>query len=221
MKPIVIFGAGDIAELAHFYFSTEAGRTVAAFTVDRDFLPSGQEICGLPVVPWEDVDATYPPEDHDLFVAVSYAQLNQLRAAKVAEARSKGYTLSSYVSRRATILTQYPIGENAFILEDNTIQPFVRIGRNVTLWSGNHIGHHAVIEDDCFITSHVVISGGVRIGARSFIGVNSTLRDHITIGEDCIVGAGSILLASAEPKSVFRAEGTHRSPVPSNRLRSF
>ena len=52
-----------------------------------------------------------------------------------------------------------PPGDNCFILEDNTVQPFVTIGNNVTLWSGNHIGHDSVIEDDCFISSHVVVSG--------------------------------------------------------------
>ncbi len=40
MKPIVIFGAGDIAQLAHFYFTRDGGREVAAFTVDPAYLPT-------------------------------------------------------------------------------------------------------------------------------------------------------------------------------------
>lgn len=220
MKKLVIFGCGEIGELAHFYFTTDTDREVAAFTVDRAYLPAGP-FCGLPVVPFEEVVSAFPPATHDLFVAVSYNQLNQLRASKVAEARAQGYALATYCSSRATVLTREPIGENGFILENNTIQPFARIGRNVTLWSGNHIGHHSVIEDDCFITSHVVISGGVIVGPRCFIGVNATLRDHITIGESSVIGAGAVILGHVAAHSLYKTEATPLSPVPSSRLRKL
>ena len=111
------------------------------------------------------------------------------------------------------------IGENCFILEDNTIQPFVRIGHNITLWSGNHIGHHSTIEDHCFIASQVVISGGVEIKEACFLGVNATLRDHIVVGERCVVGAGALLLEDAEPEGVYIGQKTERSRVPSTKLR--
>ena len=113
------------------------------------------------------------------------------------------------------------IGENCFIFEDNTIQPFVSIGNNVTLWSGNHIGHHSVIRDHTFIASHVVISGGVEIGEQCFIGVNATLRDHIKVGDRCVIGAGALLLADAAPEGVYVGAATDRSKVPSTRLKSI
>ncbi len=37
-KPLVIFGAGDIAQLAHYYFSTDSDYDVVAFTVDAAYL---------------------------------------------------------------------------------------------------------------------------------------------------------------------------------------
>ena len=220
MKPLVIFGCGDIGQLAHHYFTSDAGRTVAGFTVDAAFLTS-TEFCGRPIVPFEKVETRFPPSEYDCFVAVSYCQINQFRARKVAEAKSKGYSLATYCSSRATVLCQEPPGENCFILEDNTIQPFARIGRNVTLWSGNHIGHHAIIEDDCFITSHVVVSGGVRVGRKCFIGVNATRRDHITIGESSVIPAGAVILADVAPFSVFRPDPSELSSVPSHRLRNL
>lgn len=217
MKPLVIFGCGDIGQLAHFYFTTDTDRTLAGFTIDAAFKTT-DTFCELPVVTFDQVTERFPPATHDLFVAVSYNQLNQLRATKVAEARAKGYALATYCSSRATVLTREPIGDNCFILEDNTVQPFVKIGHNVTLWSGNHIGHHSTIEDDCFITSHVVISGGVRIGPKCFIGVNATLRDHITIGESSIIGAGALILRNVRPHSLYRTTGTDLSPIPSDKV---
>ena len=38
MKPLVIFGAGEIAEVAHFYFTHDARASVTAFTVDAQYL---------------------------------------------------------------------------------------------------------------------------------------------------------------------------------------
>lgn len=210
MKKIVIFGAGDIAQLARFYFQHDGGRTVSAFTVDRDYA-QGAEFDGLPLVPFDEIEARFPPAEFDMFVALSYAKRNSIRQAKCAEAEAKGYALASYVSSRLSIFPGTKVGKNCFLLEDNTIQPFTSIGDNVTLWSGNHIGHHSKIGNNCFITSHVVISGGVDVGENCFIGVNTTVRDHVSIGAKSLIGAGSLILGSTAPGTVYVARETEVS----------
>ncbi len=219
-KKVVIFGTGDIAELAAFYFETDSDYQVVGFTVDKEFL-TDVEKNGLPIVAFEDLEDTFDSGSTFVFVALSYSKINKLRADKVSQVREKGFQLASYVSSRASILSVEPIGENAFILEDNTVQPFVKIGDNVTLWSGNHIGHHSTIGDHCFISSHVVVSGGVTIESYCFVGVNSTIRDHVTIGSSSVLGAGSLILGDAEPESVFIGKATEKSKVPSSRLRGI
>lgn len=220
MKALVIFGTGDIAQLAHYYFSTDSDYKAVAFTVDAEYITE-REFCGLPVIPFEQIAQKCPPDTHDFFVALAYSKLNAVRKEKYLAAKAMGYQMASYVSSQATILNGGRVGSNCFILEDNTIQPFVTIGNNVTLWSGNHIGHHSTIQDHCFIASHVVISGGVEIGEQSFIGVNATLRDHIKVGARCVIGAGALLLNDAEPEGVYVGAATERSKVPSSRLRKI
>lgn len=207
MADIVVFGTGDIARLAHFYFSTDSPHRVVAFTVDAEYQTS-ETFQNLPVVPFDQVVARYPPSAFAMFVALSYTRMNQARAAKYAEAKSLGYTLVSYVSSRASCLTQFPLGDNCFILEDNTVQPFVRIGSDVTLWSGNHIGHDTSLGDHCFISSHVVVSGHVEIGTHCFLGVNATIRNGVTIGDHSLIGAGALIMKSTPPRSVWVAERT-------------
>ena len=206
-KPLVIFGAGDIAQLAYYYFSSDSHYEVVAFTVDAAYLTDNY-FCELPVVAFEELESLYPATDYELFVAISYAKLNQVRKEKYLAAKAIGYQLASYISSHATVLNDGNIGENCFILEDNTIQPFVTLGNNITLWSGNHIGHHSTIHDHCFIASHVVVSGGVEIGECCFIGVNVTLRDHIKIGEKCVLGAGALILANVESEGVYLSAAT-------------
>jgi sugar O-acyltransferase (sialic acid O-acetyltransferase NeuD family) len=218
VKPLVIFGAAQTAELAWYYFSHDAGAVVKAFTVDPEFLPSGT-FCGLPVVAFPELRAAFPPEDHDVFVAVSYARLNTLRAERCRRVRAQGYRLRTYVSSKATVWPDLAVGDNGFILEDNTIQPFVQIGHNVTLWCGNHVGHHARIGDNCFIASHVVISGGVVIGDNSFIGVNATIRDHVRIGRSAVIGAGALVTQDVPDEGVMTQAAAELARAPSSRLR--
>lgn len=219
-QKLVIFGTGDIGQLAHYYFSTDSEYEIAAFVVDANYLQH-LEFCGLPVTTFEEVVDKYPPDRYLFFVALSYSKLNAVRKEKYLSAKEKGYKFVSFISSRATVLNGGQIGENCFILENNTIQPFASIGNNVTLWSGNHIGHHSIIHDHTFIASHTVVSGGVEIGEQCFIGVNATLRDHIKIGNRSVVGAGALLLADVEPEGVYSGTATERSRVPSTRLRGI
>ena len=209
-KKLVIFGTGDIAQLAHFYFSNDSDFEVVGFTVDAEYIES-DVFCDLPVIPFESLVSKYPPSQFTMFVALSYSKLNLIRKEKYLSVKQLGYKLASYVSSHATVLNQGSIGDNCFILEDNTIQPFVTIGNNVTLWSGNHIGHHSLINDHTFIASHIVISGGVSIGEQCFIGVNATLRDHIVVGDQSIIGAGTLILSNVEGNGLYKGSATKRA----------
>ncbi len=205
MSKLVLFGLGDIAQLAHYYFTHDSEHEVVAFTVDEAFCDR-TEFEGLPVVPFEQLTKLYPPSEVQLFIAMSYAGMNRIRRDKYLAAKEKGYTLASYVSSRCSYMSQFPPGDNAFILEDNTIQPFVRIGDNVTLWSGNHIGHHSTVHSHNFISSHVVVSGHCSIGSYSFLGVNATLHHWVNIAEGTLVAAGALISRDTKPDEVYLAE---------------
>src|SRR5216683_7880756 len=176
MAKVIIFGIADFASLAHFYLKHDTRHDVVAFSVSAQYMPPGGTFEGLPVVAFEEVEHKYPTSDYSFFAPMSHRKMNRLREGVYNQIKAKGYRLISYVSSRATVWPEARIGDNCFILEDNTLQPFTPIGNNVVLWSGNHIGHHSTIGDHCFISSHVVISGWARVGAYTFLGVNSTIR---------------------------------------------
>ncbi len=220
IRPIVIFGITELAQLAHYYFSHDSERQVAGFTVDAGYA-SEPEFRGLPLVPFDRVGETFPPDDFDLFVAIGYTDLNAARAQKCADAKARGYRLVTYVSSRASVWPDLDVGENCFVMEGNVIQPFVKIGNNVIIWSGSLVSHHVEIGDNCFIASAVTVSGGVTIGANCFIGVNATIRERVSIGRDSIIGAGALLLRDAAAGSSYLASETKSSGIPSRRLQSL
>jgi sugar O-acyltransferase (sialic acid O-acetyltransferase NeuD family) len=216
-RKLVIFGAKQIAEICAFYFDHDSDYEVVAFTVDGAFLEEGT-FTGRPVVAVEEIARTYPPSTHDMFVALSYRQMNQLRSDKYHAAKAMGYKLAQYVSSKAITWSNLSLGDNSFVMEANVVQPFASIGSDTILWSGNHIGHHARIGDHCFLASHIVVSGNVEIGDHCFIGVNVTLRDGITVSPRCLVGAGAVLTRSTKPEEVYAPSSTPASRVPSSRI---
>ena len=92
------------------------------------------------------------------------------------------------------------------MFEDNTVQPFVRIGENVVLWSGNHVGHHTAIEPHVFVSSHVVISGFCSIGAHSFLGVNATIANNVKVGADNWIGPNVAVMKDTPEGALFKTE---------------
>lgn len=217
-RKLVMFGTRQIAEVLAWYIERESDYRIAAFTVDGAYL-TDTTFQGRPVVAFEEVAQRFAPDEHEMFVALSYAKMNRIRAEKFAAAKAAGYRLASHVSPKAQVWDGLQVGENSFVMEHNVVQPFARIGADTTLWAGNHIGHHSVIGDHCFLASHIVVSGGVTIGDHCFIGVNATLRDGITVAPRCLVGAGALILGDTQPEQVFMAEPTPASRVPSSRVR--
>lgn len=216
MAKVIIFGVLDTAELAHFYLTHDSEHEVVAFALNRDYLKE-TEFKGLPVVAFEDIETVYPPQEFKFFAPMTGRKMNKNREKIYLEAKAKGYECISYVSSKATLFNN-PIGENCFILEDNTIQPFTTIGNNVVLWSGNHIGHHGQIKDHVFFTSHVVLSGHCVVDSYSFFGVNCTIRDYLHIAEGTLVGMAAAIIKPTEAWGVYMGNPAEKRPIPSHKV---
>ncbi|QCU89562.1 acetyltransferase [Thiomicrorhabdus sediminis] len=216
-KELIIIGAGETAMLAYEYFTHDSDYNVIGFAVESAFIQE-DTLYQLPVFSLEKLEENFKPESCELFVAISSGKLNRIRADMYLRYKAMGYKFASYISSKAFVWHNVEIGENCFILEDNTLQPFVRIGHNVTLWSGNHIGHRTVIHDHCFISSHCVISGFCEIGENSFLGVNCTLEDNVSIESDNFIGAAALIQKNTIAKSFYQEQQTELSKVNTHRL---
>lgn len=211
MAKVIVFGIADTAELAHFYLQNDSEHEVVAFTVNKEFMEADQ-FKGLPLVAFEDVENIFSPQEYAFFAPMTARNMNRNREKIYLEAKQKGYQFISYISSKATIFDRSVIGENCFILEDNTIQPFTTIGNNVVLWSGNHIGHHGKIHDHVFFTSHVVMSGHCEIDSYSFFGVNCTIRDYTHIAQGTLVGMASSITKDTEEWGIYIGNPSKKVP---------
>lgn len=218
MAKVIIFGVQDFAQLAKFYLQHDSEHEVAAFSVNERYLPDEKTFEGLPVVAFESVEKTYPPSAFKFFAPMSPSRMNKLRESVYHQIKEKGYEMISYISSKATVFPGAAIGDNCFILEDNTIQPFTSIGNNVVMWSGNHIGHHGVIKDHVSFTSHVVLSGHCVVESFSFFGVNATIRDRIHIAEGSFIAMAAAVTRDTEPWGVYKGNPAKKGEKLSNEL---
>jgi sugar O-acyltransferase (sialic acid O-acetyltransferase NeuD family) len=216
MANVVLFGVEKTAELAHFYLTHDSDHKVVAFTVDREYLTS-DEYRGLPVVPYDEIEQHYSPDEFRMFIPMSFANMNHLRAEKYDDAKRRGYELISYVSSRATIFPDFQCGDNCFILEDSTIQPFVQIGNDVVIWAGSHLGHHAVVKDHVFI-ARAIISGSCVIEPFSFLGGNAVIRDGVVVERETLVGMETYIARDTKEFEVYGNRGTQPERIRSDRL---
>ncbi|GAA0856823.1 acetyltransferase [Aliiglaciecola litoralis] len=214
MAKVVIFGTMDTAELAHFYLGVDSEHEVVAFSVHEKYLNTST-FKGLNVVAFESIEKKYPPAEYKFFAPMTGKNMNQLREQIYYEIKAKGYELISYISSKATVFEGTKIGDNCFILEDNTIQPFTSIGNNVVLWSGNHIGHHGQIKDHCFFTSHVVLSGHCVVESHCFFGVNSTVRDYTNVAKGTLLGMSASLTRDTDEWGVYIGNPAKKKSKPS------
>lgn len=216
-KKLIIVGTSAFAEVAYEYFNYDSEYEVIAFSVEEKYIEYNKKF-DLPVISTENITEIYNPDEYYFFVAIVYKQMNRIRSRLYNYMKEKGYKSASYISSRAFVWKNVKLGEHCFIFEDNTLQPFVEIGNNVILWSGNHIGHHSKVDDNCFISSHVVISGFCHIKQNCFLGVNSTIADQVILEEDCFLGSGAIVTKNTEKAQVINPSQTIASKVSALRL---
>jgi len=216
MAKVIIFGTLDSAELAHFYLTRDTDHEVVAFTVTEEYLGEDSFV-GLPVLPFESLESVYSPQQVSLFAPMTAKGMNTHRQTVFQNIKDKGYAMISYISSKASVFNNQ-IGENCFILEDNTIQPFVSIGDNVVLWSGNHLGHHSQVNSHVFFTSQVVLSGHCKVGENAFFGVNSCIRDAVTVGEGGFIAMGAVVTGDTEPWSVYKGNPAQKMRIPSKKV---
>jgi len=116
------------------------------------------------------------------------------------------------------------IGDDTFIGPFVEIQSDVRVGRRVKIQSHTFICSGVTIEDEAFIGHGVMFTndrfprstnddGSVKgaadwkceptvIGRRASIGSNVTILCGLTIGEDAVVGAGSVVTKNVPARTV-------------------
>lgn len=214
-QPLVIFGAGSLARLAHYYATREMELQVPGFVVDVS-RKDVDTFCDLPVLTWDQCIECHPPGAVTLYVAVGYREMRQ-RQLMFERAQQAGYALQNIVSTSAFVAETAVIGVNNFIMPGSVIEPGVCLGNNNVVWSSTTICHDTVIGDHNFFAGNVTIGGEVTIGHRCFFGFSSTVVHQRHVGDDVLLATQSLLLEDVESLGLYQGMPARRvAEIPSS-----
>lgn len=129
------------------------------------------------------------------------------RIHPLSDVQSKTIGEDTFVWQYSVILKDAVIGNNCNINCHVFIENNVKIGNNVTIKSGVQIWDGLNIEDNVFIGPNVTFTNDryprskqypdefqqIFIKKGASIGANSTILGGVTIGENALIGAGSVV----------------------------
>lgn len=217
MAQVIIFGAGRGADAAHRYLKADSEHEVCGFTVESQYLNT-DSFNGLDLVDFAHLKDKYPPSEFKLFAPLGFDNLNKIRQAKYEAGKDLGYDFISYVHSGIPQIEPFNVGENCFILENNSINLDAKIGNNVVMWSGNQIGDSTVIGDHCWIASHVCIASNVVLEENCVVGLNASISHNTRIGRECFIGANAMIAKNTDPQGVYVVPNTEKLPMSSDKF---
>lgn len=104
-----------------------------------------------------------------------------------------------FVAPGAHLIGDVKIGEASTIWFNAVLrgdEGSITIGKKCSIQDNSTVhlyeGAPVVIEDEVTV-GHNVILHGCTVGKRSIIGMGSTILDHAEIGEECIIGANTLI----------------------------
>ncbi len=201
MSNIIIFGVETFAEQL-YDFMQEGNQKVAGFCIDSAYMPDYKKKYGLPVVPYEDLEKYFSPDEYGIIFAIGYSQMNKLRKDHIEDAKRRGYNIESYIHPSA-IVNAEKMGYGNIVMEGVIIGQGVCVGNGNVFWPDSHVAHHTIVGDYNFFTISSVVAGNVNVSNQCVFGANCTVKNSLSIAEGTLVGAGAYLSQSTEPWSVY------------------
>jgi acetyltransferase-like isoleucine patch superfamily enzyme len=198
MKDIVIFGIGQQAELCRHYFVNDLHRNVIAYTIDLDYEPQYKD--SLPVIKLNDLAHSFELCNIEIFIAIGGIALNSIRQYYFEKLKSMGAVFTNCISPNIIIPPNTNIGQNAYIVDNSHIGPFIKIGDNFSTTS-SIIGHHSSIDNNVTVVGST-LAGNVTLKEGAFISINSSINYGVTIGEYSIIDIGCNIRSDIPPFSV-------------------
>ena len=103
---------------------------------------------------------------------------------------------SAYVSRFAEV------GEGTVIMPQACLNAEVKIGMHCIINTSAIIEHECVIEDYVHVSPKAALAGNILVKKGAHSGLGANLIQGITIGENAVIGAGTVVLKDVPDNAV-------------------
>jgi len=160
----------------------------------------GKEINGTKVIcTMQEVPKQFSPDA--IKVIVAHGDMS-IKCDSVELLRTHEFSFARAVSSKSVISPFSKIGEGCIINPNVVIMPNVVIGNHVIVHSQSVIEHDSRIGDYTNIAPGVSFGGNVIVGERTYIYTGASIIPRIHIGNNCVIGAGAVLINDVEDNQV-------------------
>lgn len=167
--------------------------------IDDNPSKTGDLLLGYPIMTFDQLLEKYKKDDLEFMVAIGEVATKKAIYEKL---KNCGCKLTNLINPESSVHWSVQMGEGVMIGRNAAIGPKVVIGNNVLIRGNTVLGHDSVLEDNVEVCAFSVVGGKTVVKNNSFVGLHCCLRECIEIGENAIVGMGSVVTKSVPDNAV-------------------
>ena len=185
-KLIIIGASGHGKVVADIAIKMNKWQSIA-FLDDDEFIKTSM---GLEVI-GKTADAFTYKDEADFFVAIGSNSVREKVQEKLIE---EGLNVVSLIHPSAVLGTDVEVGIGTAVMAGVVINTSTRIGKGCIINTSASLDHDNMIEDYAHISPGAHLAGTVNVGRRSWLGIGSVVSNNISVCDDCIIGAGAVVI---------------------------
>ena len=193
MKKIFILGASGHGRSILDIVISENKYDVVGFIDSLKIV--GDTYCHRPILGREsdlgDLIGKYQLEGYIVAIGDNY---QRFLAVQRIEKAHPSLNLFTTIHPSAIIASDVEIDRGTVIMPRVTVISGCKIGKGCILNTASSLDHDSIMKDWSSIAPGTITGGNVEIGMRSSLGLGSNLIHKIKIGDDTVIGAGSLVL---------------------------
>jgi len=197
MKNLIIIGAGGFGrEVLCWALDVEPSQNewrVGGFLDDNlaalDGYMLAHQIIGAP--------SSYVPNGNDVFICAIGHPKTKIKVCR--SLQDRGALFINLIHPTALVGRFNKLGCGCILCPRSCITTNVTLGDFVTLNANSGVGHDGIVDDGSTISAYCDITGFAKLGKRVFLGSHAVVLPGKVVGDDAIVGAGSVVVKNVKP----------------------
>jgi sugar O-acyltransferase (sialic acid O-acetyltransferase NeuD family) len=209
-RPLLLLGAGGLARetLAAVRALPEAWQPIGA--LDDDPALHGGQIDGLPVL--GGIEQVREHESAAVIACIANVRRPASRAVIDARLALPPERWATIVHPAASLAPGVEVGYGSILLAGAVVTAPQRLGRHVVAMPHVLLTHDNQVDDYATLAGGATLGGGVRIRRSAYLGQRSVIREYVEVGEEAVVGMGSVVLSDVPARETWAG-------VPARRLK--
>jgi sugar O-acyltransferase (sialic acid O-acetyltransferase NeuD family) len=199
VKPVIILGTGAQAKYAIDTLSLMSEHKIEGLIEVQEQDEEKTSVLEKPILGKSEILEKYSPDDISLVLALSSNKLKEKISLSLIK---KGFSFLNCIHPSAAISPSATLGTGLIINAGAIIQPLAKIGNFVMIHASVVVEHDNIVEDYVNLAPGVKLAGWVKVRKGATIFTGSSVIPCMEIGENSIVGAGSVVINDIDANEV-------------------